>query len=166
MHTTTCYTIVPSPIDDLLLVWEDEALVGLWMEPADGAWAIDPAWQRDAGPFREVVRLLEAFFAGTPEPFDVPIRLRGTAFQQTVWEALRSIPLGERISYGELARRIGQANASRAVGLANGRNPVSIIVPCHRVIGSSGSLTGYGGGLHRKRWLLEHESALVGLPLR
>ena len=105
---------------------------------------------------------LQAYFAGSPVEFDVPLSLLGTDFQQRVWNELREIPLGETISYGELARRLGAPGASRAVGLANGRNPVSIVVPCHRVIGANGRLTGYGGGLQRKAWLLRHEAEMCG----
>lgn len=105
----------------------------------------------------ECVRQLEAYFAGTLTVFDLPLRLDGTAFRVKVWQALRSIPYGETRSYGQLAAMIGQPGASRAVGGANHHNPISIIVPCHRVIGSDGSLTGYGGGLDMKEWLLEHE---------
>lgn len=101
---------------------------------------------------------LEAYFAGDMEGIQsLPVSTAGTPFQKRVWQSLRTIPTGETVSYGSLANRLGVAEAARAVGLANGANPVSIVVPCHRVIGSNGSLTGYGGGLHRKRWLLEHE---------
>jgi methylated-DNA-[protein]-cysteine S-methyltransferase len=101
---------------------------------------------------------LEAYFAGDMERIQsLPVSTAGTLFQRTVWQSLRSIPTGKTVSYGSLAKRLGVASAVRAVGRANGANPVSIVVPCHRVIGSDGSLTGYGGGLHRKRWLLEHE---------
>jgi len=154
MNETSYYTTVPSPIDDLLLTSDGTALTGLYMEAHT---LPRRTGQKDPGPFREVARQLAAYFEGDLRQFDLPLRLEGTEFQQTVWSALRQLQLGQRISYGELARRIGQPTASRAVGLANGRNPISIIVPCHRVIGASGSLTGYGGGLDRKRWLLEHE---------
>ncbi|MBW8487015.1 methylated-DNA--[protein]-cysteine S-methyltransferase [Actinomadura sp. PM05-2] len=100
---------------------------------------------------------LGRYFDGTLSEFDVPLSLHGTPFQRAVWEQLRAIPYGETISYGELARRLGNPSASRAVGLANGRNPVSVIVPCHRVVGSGGDLTGYGGGLANKRYLLDFE---------
>ena len=109
--------------------------------------------------FKDVAAQLDAYFAGELTTFDIEVNLIGTPFQMVVWAHLREIPYGETISYGELARRVGNPNASRAVGLANGRNPVAIIVPCHRVIGANGSLTGYGGGLERKSWLLEHEVA-------
>jgi methylated-DNA-[protein]-cysteine S-methyltransferase len=108
------------------------------------------------------VSQLRDYFAGTLTGFDLPLALEGTDFQRTVWAALQAIPYGARISYGELARRIGLPSASRAVGLANGRNPVSIVVPCHRVVGADGRLTGYGGGLDRKRFLLELEQRVTG----
>jgi methylated-DNA-[protein]-cysteine S-methyltransferase len=108
---------------------------------------------------------LRAYFAGDVRAIDgLPVDLRGTAFQTSVWRALLDIPCGETTSYGELARRIGRPSAVRAVGLANGANPVGIVVPCHRVIGASGNLTGYGGGLPRKRWLLAHEASQTGAP--
>ena len=161
MNQTTYYTTMQSPINDLLLVSDGDALTGLYMEQTRGDRVVEAAWERDPGPFREVVRQLQGYFEGELRLFDLPIAPQGTDFQQIVWAALRELPFGERISYGEQARRIGRPSASRAVGLANGRNPISIIVPCHRVIGAGGSLTGYGGGLGRKRWLLEHEASLV-----
>jgi methylated-DNA-[protein]-cysteine S-methyltransferase len=164
MNRTTYYTTMHSPIDDLLLVSDGNTLIGLYMEQTHDGRGVEAAWKRDPGPFREVVCQLLAYFEGELRQFDLPITLHGTDFQQVVWMALRELRAGERISYGELARRIGRPSASRAVGLANGRNPISIIVPCHRVIGASGSLTGYGGGLGRKRWLLEHESRFVPHP--
>ncbi len=106
---------------------------------------------------KAAARQLEEYFAGDRRDFDLPVALHGTAFQRKVWEQLQGIPCGETLSYGQLAKRIRQPSASRAVGLANGRNPVSIVIPCHRVIGADGSLTGYGGGIERKQWLLEHE---------
>jgi methylated-DNA-[protein]-cysteine S-methyltransferase len=113
----------------------------------------------DLGPFEEPVRQLMDYFAGTRTEFDLPIVFEGTPFQCLVWTALRDIPYGETVSYGDLAQRIGRPAAARAVGLANGRNPIGIIVPCHRVVGGSGDLTGYGGGLDRKRYLLTFERA-------
>ena len=106
---------------------------------------------------RQALGQLAEYFAGSRQDFDLPLRPQGTAFQQTVWQALLDIPYGTTESYGELARRIGQPTASRAVGLANGRNPISIVIPCHRVVGANGSLTGYGGGIERKRTLLDLE---------
>ncbi len=117
----------------------------------------DPLWKQDRRAFADVIDQLEAYFAGKLEEFDVPLVPEGTPFQQKVWKNLCDIPFGETISYGELARRIGNPNASRAVGLANGTNPIPIIIPCHRVIGSNGKLTGYGGGLPIKEKLLALE---------
>lgn len=111
----------------------------------------------------EVVRQLEEYFAGTRSEFDLPLSPRGTPFQLKVWMALRSIPPGETTSYGAMAELIGKPTASRAVGAANGKNPISIVVPCHRVIGANGTLTGYGGGLKRKAWLLNHETSAGSL---
>jgi methylated-DNA-[protein]-cysteine S-methyltransferase len=108
---------------------------------------------------------LDEYFAGGRVSFDIPLHLHGTPFQIRVWTALREIPYGTTLSYGELARRIGAPKAVRAVGAANGQNPVAIIVPCHRVIGANGDLTGFGGGIERKRWLLQHESASQELAL-
>jgi methylated-DNA-[protein]-cysteine S-methyltransferase len=149
--------VIESPLGPLLIVARDGALTQLWMTPfpvredgqADG---------RDAAVLEEVTAQLDAYFASELTAFDVPLGLDGTAFQRRVWEELLRIPFGERISYGELARRVERPGSARAVGLANGRNPVSIIVPCHRVVGSDGRLTGYGGGLDRKAWLLDHEA--------
>jgi methylated-DNA-[protein]-cysteine S-methyltransferase len=109
----------------------------------------------------KAVTQISEYFAGTRQEFDLPIALEGTEFQQQVWQELQNIPFGQTVSYGDLARSIGKPSAVRAVGAANGDNPVSIIVPCHRVIGSDGGLTGYGGGLERKQWLLKHEGGLL-----
>ncbi len=109
----------------------------------------------------EAVKQISEYFAGSRQEFDLPITMDGTEFQQQVWQELRSIPFGQTVSYGDVARSIGKPSAVRAVGAANGDNPVSIIVPCHRVIGSNGGLTGYGGGLERKQWLLKHEGGLL-----
>ena len=155
----TLWTVTPSPIGDLLLTREGDALTGLLMEPHH----VDPSWVRDDDAFGDVVAQLAAYFAGDLRDFDVALAPRGTDFQQRVWAALREIPYGETWSYGRLATRIGNPNASRAVGLANGRNPISVIVPCHRVIGSTGKLVGYGGGMARKRLLLDLESGVRGL---
>jgi methylated-DNA-[protein]-cysteine S-methyltransferase len=124
-----------------------------------GGPAPEPAWRRDDGPFVAVCEQLTEYFAGKLQEFDVRLAPEGTEFQKRVWHELCRIPYGTSISYGELARRIGQPAASRAVGRANGQNPISIIVPCHRVIGADGTLTGYGGGIERKQWLLDHEAA-------
>jgi methylated-DNA-[protein]-cysteine S-methyltransferase len=153
------YVTVDSPIGHLLLQTDGISLTGLYMDvPSRPPRGINE-WREDAnaGPLPQAVRQLGEYFAGNRLDFDLPLRLQGTEFQQRVWRALTEIPYGATWSYGELAKRIGNPNASRAVGLANGRNPISILVPCHRVIGADGSLTGYGGGLERKQWLLAHE---------
>ena len=154
---TTLYTVVPSPIDPLLLTSDGTSLTGLYMSPHVQLESAAGAWHRDDDPFSTVVEQLDAYFAGELTSFEVPLRPLGSPFQMEVWKALQTIPYGHTTSYGALARQLGNANASRAVGLANGRNPISIIVPCHRVIGSDGRLVGYGGGMPRKRFLLELE---------
>ncbi|QUQ68597.1 methylated-DNA--[protein]-cysteine S-methyltransferase [Kutzneria sp. CA-103260] len=162
-------TIVDSPVGQLTLVGEDGELTGLYMENQRHRPAEETFGLVDAAPFGAVIEQLTAYFAGELDRFDLPLALSGTPFQRTVWAALREIPYGETISYGELAQQIGRPSASRAVGLANGKNPVGIIVPCHRVVGSGGDLTGYGGGLERKQYLLDFERAgakgEVGLQL-
>jgi methylated-DNA-[protein]-cysteine S-methyltransferase len=158
------YTTVESPIGELLLLGDGEVLHGLYMQASRKPVRIRPAWQRDDAAFADAREQLAEYFAGERTSFDLPMQLEGSAFQRTVWHALTRIPYGQTISYGELARRVGRPAASRAVGLANGRNPISIVVPCHRVIGSSGALTGYGGGIERKRWLLAHERGQAELP--
>ena len=159
----TVYTTVPSPIGELVLTSEGTALTGVYMGgPPHG---IDPTWAEDAAPFTAAIEQLGAYFAGDRESFDLDLAPRGTPFQLTVWEALRTIPYGETRSYGELAAQIGRPGASRAVGAANGNNPLSIVVPCHRVIGADGSLTGFGGGLPRKQWLLSMERGQAQMPL-
>jgi methylated-DNA-[protein]-cysteine S-methyltransferase len=155
------YTLHPSPIGDLLLVGEragdNTALSGLYMEGHRRGPSISEAWVRDDSAFRDVTRELDEYFAGIRQSFDVPLAPQGTPFQLAVWEQLRRIPSGVTTTYGELAQRVGKPGAARAVGSAVGRNPISIIVPCHRVVGSDGTLTGYAGGLDRKRVLLALE---------
>jgi methylated-DNA-[protein]-cysteine S-methyltransferase len=157
------YTTVASPIGELLLVGDGESLQGMYMQDGRKPMRIDAGWTRAASPFVHVEAQLREYFDGQRVAFEIPLVLHGTTFERRVWDALQEIPYGETISYGELARRIGQPSASRAVGLANGRNPISVIVPCHRVIGANGSLTGYGGGIERKRLLLELESGQTRL---
>ncbi len=161
MHS---YSLVPSPVGELLLVATDDGITHLLFERAAGGHVIDSAWRLDDGTHGRastwiaLVRTqLSEYFDGKRRTFDVPLSASGTSFQRGVWSTLARIDYGTTISYGELARRIHNPRAVRAVGLANGRNPISIIVPCHRVIGANGTLTGYGGGLDRKRWLLSHE---------
>ena len=155
--TIRSFTHVDSPLGPLLLVGDKRALSGLYLGSHEKCPRPDPRWAEDDAPFAAVAGQLEEYFAGTRTDFDVEVELVGTPFQVEVWTALRGIGFGETISYAELARRIGRPAAVRAVGSANGRNPVSIIVPCHRVIGADGSLTGYGWGTDRKAWLLDHE---------
>jgi len=152
------FSYFESPIGRLLLTSDGNALTGLYMEPSRKAQCTD-GWAEEVtvAPLSATVRQLTEYFAGSRREFDLPLRLQGTTFQTRVWRELTEIPYGQTWSYGQLAQRIDKPSASRAVGLANGRNPISILVPCHRVIGADGSLTGYGGGIERKRWLLAHE---------
>jgi methylated-DNA-[protein]-cysteine S-methyltransferase len=154
------YTTMDSPIGELLLLGDGEALHALYMQEGRNPVPVQPRWQRDDDAFAETRRQLEEYFAGGRSRFDIPMHLEGTAFQRTVWHALTEIPYGETISYGELARRIGRPDRARAVGTANGQNPIAVIVPCHRVIGANGKLVGYGGGLDNKRRLLELEAGV------
>ncbi|GGY62629.1 methylated-DNA--[protein]-cysteine S-methyltransferase [Marinobacter zhanjiangensis] len=156
---TVYYTELDSPIGTLLITGDGVAITGLHMEQQATRPTIGDDWLRDDQCFREALEQLTAYFRGERQQFDLPLAGAGTRFQKTVWAALQEIPYGQTQTYGQLARRIGNQNASRAVGLANGRNPIGIIVPCHRVIGANGSLTGYAGGVERKQWLLAHEQA-------
>jgi methylated-DNA-[protein]-cysteine S-methyltransferase len=151
------YTVMDSPVGPLTLVGADGALCGLYMDGQRHLPAAETFGQRDDTVLTDAVGQVEQYFAGHRTQFDVPVAFAGTPFQRGVWEALRHIPYGHTVSYGELAGRIGNRAASRAVGLANGRNPIAIIVPCHRVVGSTGQLTGYGGGLERKQFLIDFE---------
>jgi len=157
----TFYDNYQSPLGALLLLSDGDSLTGLYMDAAEFNAETRASWREDDSRFIAVRAQLDAYFAGELRRFELPLAPQGSAFQQTVWSALHQIPYGATISYGEQAVRLGKPNAARAVGLANGRNPISIIVPCHRVIGASGALTGYGGGIERKRWLLCHEGALL-----
>ena len=150
------HTIVESPVGPLVLVDDDGELAGVWM--TDQRHASPEHGTRDDSVQPSLREQLDAYWRRDLKEFDVGLKVQGTPFQQRVWAGLRRIPYGTTWSYGRLAAEIGQPTASRAVGLANGRNPVGIVVPCHRVIGSSGSMTGYGGGLERKRFLLDLES--------
>ncbi|MGW7074254.1 methylated-DNA--[protein]-cysteine S-methyltransferase [Streptomyces sp. NPDC054866] len=153
------HTLIDSPYGPLTLVATDGVLSGLYMTEQRHRPPEETFGDRDASPFGETISQLEAYFAGELTEFDLPMRLDGTPFQRTVWQQLQLIPYGETRTYGELAAMLGKPNASRAVGLANGKNPIGVIVPCHRVIGAGGSLTGYGGGLDRKQRLLAFEGA-------
>ncbi|MET7918408.1 methylated-DNA--[protein]-cysteine S-methyltransferase [Streptomyces avermitilis] len=151
------HMLIDSPYGPLTLVATDGVLCGLYMVAQRHRPSEETFGARDEAPFGATVDQLTAYFAGELTEFDLPLRLDGTPFQRTVWEQLRRIPYGETRSYGELADALGNPKASRAVGLANGKNPLGIIVPCHRVVGADGSLTGYGGGLERKQRLLDFE---------
>jgi methylated-DNA-[protein]-cysteine S-methyltransferase len=155
------HTVMDSPVGRLTLIATDGALSGLYMDGQRHLPAAETFGQRDDTVLTDAVGQLEEYFSGQRTHFDVPMSFAGTQFQQLVWNALRAIPYGQTMSYGLIARQIGTPAASRSVGLANGRNPISIIVPCHRVVGSTGQLTGYGGGLERKRFLLDLERAAL-----
>ena len=160
---TMHYTFIPSPLGDLLAVRDDEGLAGLYLPTGKHPVAVRPEWTRDDDAFDDVRIQLDEYFAGTRREFELRLHPVGTEFQRRAWTALLDIPYGETSSYGKQAVAIGSPDAARAVGLANGQNPISIIVPCHRVVGANGSLTGYGGGLDAKRWLLSHEASHAGL---
>jgi methylated-DNA-[protein]-cysteine S-methyltransferase len=157
------YTTFDSPIGALLLAGDEDGLRVLSMQDAPRPRRIRPEWTRGDDVFADVRAQLDEYFDGARETFDVKLALHGNPFEQRVWRELLEIPYGETISYGQIAKMIGAPSAARAVGLANGRNPVALIVPCHRVIGANGSLTGYGGGLERKRFLLDLESGVSSL---
>ena len=163
MTTNLLYTIIDSPIGELLLVGDGETLHRLDMRGGRRPVPIDPSWQRDDMAFADLRRQLDEYFAGGRREFELELELHGNPFERRVWQQLLEIPYGETASYGEVARAIGAPDAPRTVGLANGRNPIAVIVPCHRVIGADGSLTGYGGGLERKRLLLDLESGVLPL---
>jgi methylated-DNA-[protein]-cysteine S-methyltransferase len=164
-NTTLLYATIDSPIGELLLLGDGRALHGLYMQEGRKPIDLAPAWRQAPAAFGEVTEQLQEYFAARRTSFDVPLALHGTPFQLDVWRALTDIDYGETISYGELARRIGRPSASRAVGMANGCNPVAVIVPCHRVIGANGTLTGYGGGIQRKRLLLDLEAGALAPQL-
>jgi methylated-DNA-[protein]-cysteine S-methyltransferase len=159
--STLWYDELSSPVGMLRLVADDQGLREIWFERGRHQKSPQPGWRHAAEPLAEARQQLEEYFAGTRQQFDLPLHPHGTPFQQEVWWELARIPYGTTISYGELARRIDQPLAMRAVGAANGRNPLPIVLPCHRVIGSDGSLTGFGGGLPTKRYLLSLESRVA-----
>ena len=153
MPAQVCFSYLDSPLGRLVLTTEGPLITGLYLPNHRGHLQPNATWQECEPPTAACEQMAE-YFAGGRRQFDLPLKLAGTPFQQRVWQELVRIPFGVTISYAELARRIGRPTASRAVGHANSRNPISIIVPCHRVIGVSGKLTGYAGGLDKKRWLL------------
>lgn len=168
---TTYSTRLPTPVGELLLTASDAALTGVYFPTSrrgpPPTQRVD--WMEDdgRGPAGEILartrQQLAEYFDGSRTTFELPLEALGSAFEHRVWNALRAIPYGVTTSYSELARRLGDVTATRAVGAANGKNPIPIIVPCHRVVGANGDLTGFGGGLDRKRWLLEHEGVLMKL---
>jgi len=164
----TWYIEVDTPIGLLMVSSEDDAITGVYMESHRHGPVDRESWLPDVKGVRPVLNTARAqlaeFFSGRRHGFDLKLRARGTEVQQRVWRALLDIPFGETRSYGEIAALVGNPRASRAVGSANGRNPISIIVPCHRVIRSNGALTGFGGGIERKEWLLAHEAQVSGRP--
>lgn len=162
MSRRVFYSTLETPIGTLLLTSDGEELTRVSMGPRE-RWPVEEQWLRDDRGLAEARRQLDAYFHGRRRTFDLPLRLEGTPFQRRIWEALREVPFGETVGYAELGRCAGRAGAARAVGGAVGRNPLAIVVPCHRVVGSDGSLVGFGGGLERKRRLLEHEGA-TGVP--
>lgn len=166
--TSRAHTVIDSPYGPLTLVADGDHLTGLYMEGQRHRPEPETFGRRESpqvAPFRQAGAQLAEYFEGRRTTFDLPLELRGTDFQRTVWQGLRDIPYGATLSYGELAERLGRPTAARAVGLANGRNPIGIIVPCHRVVGATGALTGYGGGLERKQRLLAFEGRSTPLTL-
>ena len=156
-------TLLDSPVGAIdLIADEDGALTHLLFRGETRFSPVNSELRMNPAPFAAVIAQLDEYFAGTRKEFDIPLAPRGTHFQREVWLALRDIPYGETSTYAKQAVAIGRPSAARAVGAANGRNPIGIVVPCHRVIGADGSLTGYGGGIDRKRWLLAHERHVLG----
>jgi methylated-DNA-[protein]-cysteine S-methyltransferase len=156
MDAVSC-TRIESPLGPLILAADHAGLRQILFLHGRYPAKLNPSWKEEAAPFQPAIRQLQAYFAGQLEAFDLKLAPEGTQFQRNVWRELSEIPYGETISYGQLAQRIGNPKASRAVGLANGSNPIPIVIPCHRVIGSNGKLTGYGGGLAIKERLLALE---------
>jgi methylated-DNA-[protein]-cysteine S-methyltransferase len=161
------YDIMDSPVGRILLTGDDRALTGLYLlDAGEHSASVRPEWVPRKDGFPQATAQLAEYFDGTRTEFDLPLAPRGTQFQLAVWAQLGRIPFGVTLSYGDVALALGKSLvASRAVGLANGRNPISIIIPCHRVIGADGSMTGYGWGVDRKEWLLRHEGALEAAAL-
>ena len=161
MHVTR----IATPIGELTLTASDTALTGVYFPKSRHGPPPILSTADATGPAAEILKRarqqLAEYFARSRMTFDLPLAAEGTEFEHRVWDALRTIPFGATTSYGEIARRLGDARNARAVGTANGKNPIPIIVPCHRVIGANGDLTGFGGGIERKRWLLEHEGVLL-----
>jgi methylated-DNA-[protein]-cysteine S-methyltransferase len=162
MTSSTRYTMLDSPVGKLLLAANPSGLSGLWITGEKHCPAIPADWQEDADGFEDAASQLAGYFAGTRRVFTLPLAPAGTDFQQQAWAALQQIPYGQTRSYRQQATALGRPAAVRATGTANGKNPISILIPCHRVIGANGALTGYGGGLDAKAWLLAHEAKHAG----
>ena len=161
-HETRYWHQIDTPVGTVLLAGDGAHLTRIHFQSGPHPLRPAPHWEATARPFAAAIGQLEAYFARRRRAFDLPLAPEGSEFQRSVWRALRAIPYGQTISYGELARRVGNPRAARAVGLANGANPLPIVVPCHRVIGANGALTGFGGGLAIKRTLLALEGVLAG----
>ncbi len=161
-HQRRYWHQIDTPVGPVLLAGDGTHLTRIHFQSGPHPLRPSPHWEATSRPFAAAIGQLEAYFARRRRAFDLPLAPEGSEFQRNVWRALRAIPYGQTISYGELARRVGNPRAARAVGLANGANPLSIVVPCHRVIGANGALTGFGGGLAIKRALLALEGALAG----
>jgi methylated-DNA-[protein]-cysteine S-methyltransferase len=159
MDHSNYYWQIETPIGALLLVGDATHLRQIGLQGGTSPAAISSDWVRSEAPFGAAIEQLQQYFSGTRRAFELPLAAQGTDFQRAVWRALQTIPYGQTVSYGDLAGKLGNAKASRAVGLANGANPLPVVVPCHRVIGADGSLTGFGGGLAIKRALLRLERA-------
>ena len=160
----TFFCEIPTPIGPLLLTGDEEGLRGISFQSGLHPAAVDPGWRRSREPFEGIIAELDDYFAGKRTRFETPIAPRGTPFQLAVWSRVRAIPYGETATYAEIARGVGRPDAFRAVGAANGSNPIPIVIPCHRVVGSDGSLTGFGGGLPTKRALLSLEARHASAP--
>jgi methylated-DNA-[protein]-cysteine S-methyltransferase len=149
--------IISSPLGEILLIGNSQALSGLWFIGQRYQPKIDPTWIWDTAPLKPAIDTVTAYFTGHELSLNCPVQPQGTDFQLSVWKALQSIPSGTTQTYGQIAKSLGKPKAVRAVGTAIGQNPISLVIPCHRIIGSTGSLTGYAGGIARKAWLLQHE---------
>ena len=152
------YTIHSSPLGDLVLTMNAGQLTGLWIGGEKHCPCIDSQWQHNTKPFSQVLKQLDEYFSGKRKDFSLDLFTEGTSFQQSVWQQLQKIPYGKTASYAEIATSIGRNAATRAVGTANGKNPICIVIPCHRVIASNGNIAGYSGGIANKKWLLAHEA--------
>jgi methylated-DNA-[protein]-cysteine S-methyltransferase len=162
--TTMYYDYLTTPIGRLLLAGDERGLARLEFDNPRQGCSITADWKREAAPLRAALEQVRAYFAGELLDFQLTLRPQGTEFQRAVWNQLARIPYGETWTYGQIAKLLDRPDASRAVGAANGANPIPVILPCHRVIGSNGSLTGFGGGLPTKRWLLDHERRFAPVP--